>query len=101
MIHVLAFIEVKEAHLDEFIRIFKANVPNVLREDGCIDYAPTVDIACGIPRQALAPTVVTIIEKWDSLDALRAHMKTPHMISYGEAVKDMVETVELRILQAA
>ena len=101
MINVLAFIQVKPAHRAEFIAAFKANVPTVLKEDGCIEYTPTVDIASGMSNQELAPTIVTIIEKWESLDALRAHAQAPHMLSYGEAVKDMVESVTLRILQAA
>lgn len=101
MIHVLASIQVKPAHLAEFIAIFKANVPNVLQEDGCIEYSPTIDVASGLPGQALAPNVVTIIEKWSSLEALHAHLQAPHMKSYGEAVKDMVESVTLKILQAA
>ena len=101
MINVLAFIQVKPAHVAEFIAVFKANVPNVLKEDGCIEYSPTVDVASGMSSQELTPTVVTIIEKWASLDALRAHAQAPHMLSYGEAVKEMVESVTLRILQPA
>ena len=101
MINVLAFIQVKAAHRDDFIAIFKANVPKVLEEDGCIEYSPTIDIDSGLPNQELTPTVVTIIEKWESLDALRAHSQAPHMLSYGEAVKGMVESVKLRILQPA
>ena len=101
MIHVLASIHVKEAHLAEFIAIFKANVPAVLREKGCIEYAPTIDVASGMARQELDAKVVTIIEKWESLEDLQAHSQAPHMLSYGEAVKEMVEKVTLKILQAA
>ena len=101
MINVLAFIQVKEAHLAEFVGIFKANVPNVLKEDGCLEYVPTIDFASGMQRQELAPKVVTVIEKWTSLEALQAHMQAPHMLTYGEAVKEMVESVTLKVLQAA
>ena len=53
MIHVIASISVKKGCLAEFIEVFKANVPNVLREQGCVEYVPTIDVATGLPPQAL------------------------------------------------
>ena len=41
MIHVLASITVKASERDAFLEIFKANVPKVLEEEGCVDYAAT------------------------------------------------------------
>ena len=38
MVHVLASLRVKAGCMPELVRIFKANVPNVLREKGCIEY---------------------------------------------------------------
>lgn len=43
MINVIATITVSQDKKADFIRIFKANVPNVLAEDGCLEYRPTVD----------------------------------------------------------
>jgi quinol monooxygenase YgiN len=99
MINVLASIEIKAGRLSEFVGIFKANVPNVLQEKGCIAYAPTVDVPTGIAIQALHSNVVTVIEKWDSLDDLRAHLAAPHMQAYGAKVKDLVEKVSLKVLE--
>lgn len=101
MIHVLASIQVKEERLQDFLKLFKANIPNVLKEDGCIEYAPAVDITADLPPQVLDANVVTIIEKWESLDALRTHLKAPHMLAYKEAAKDIVENVSLKVLQNA
>ena len=101
MINVLASVHVKQGRRAEFIAIFKANVPNVLKEDGCIEYAPTIDAATSDARQELDPNLVTVIEKWETLEALQAHTQAPHMLAYGETVKDMVEKVTLKILQAA
>ena len=98
---VLASIQVKPGKRDEFLEIFKANVPAVLKEDGCIEYFPTVDIAAGLPPQQLDAYTVTIVEKWASLDALRAHLAAPHMLAYREKVKDLVEKVSLKVLQPA
>jgi quinol monooxygenase YgiN len=84
-----------------FLGIFKDNVPNVLKEEGCIDYVPTVDAPTGLPPQELQENRVVILEKWESIDALKAHMKTPHMLAYREKVKDLIEKMSLNVLQEA
>lgn len=101
MIHVLASLHIKEGHLAEFIAIFKANIPYVLKERGCVEYVPTVDVPTGLPPQDMNQNVVTIVEKWESLDDLLAHIKAPHMLAYGEKVKDLVERKSLKILKEA
>lgn len=99
MIHVLASIQVKSANLNEFVEIFTANVPDVRAEQGCIEYVPAVDVRTDISGQHFEPGVVTVIEKWENIEALKAHLAAPHMLAYKEAVKDMVEKVEVKILQ--
>jgi len=99
MINVIASIEVKEGHLDEFTKIFVANVPNVLAEEGCIEYIPTIDVPTNIGVQKTNKNIVTIIEKWESLDHLYAHLKAPHMNTYREKVKDMVVGVSIKVLK--
>ncbi|MBT3285726.1 MAG: antibiotic biosynthesis monooxygenase [Victivallales bacterium] len=100
MINVIASIEVKPEYLAEFIKAFKANVPAVLAENGCIAYAPTVDVDTGLPPQGgVRANVVTIVEAWESLDHLRAHLVAPHMKSYKEATKDMTVGVSLMVTE--
>ena len=101
MVHVLAALRIKEGHLAEFIEIFKANVQNVLREKGCIEYSPAIDLPTEISTQDIDKNVVTVIEKWESLDALKDHSVAPHMLAYGEKVKDILENVSLKILTNA
>lgn len=101
MIIVLASIKVKNGCMDEFLRLFRANVPHVLAEKGCIEYFPTVDFHSGMAPQSLDPAVVTIVEKWESLDALKDHLASPHMGVHRKATKEMVEGMELKILQEA
>ena len=40
MIYVIANSVLKPGMKDEFLKIFKANIPNVLAEDGCIFTPP-------------------------------------------------------------
>jgi len=101
MINVIASIRVKPGRLSEFLEIFKSNVASVREEMGCIEYFPAVDIDADLPPQSLDENVVTIIEKWESLEALRDHLNAPHMLAYKEKVKDIVEGVSIKVLQDA
>lgn len=101
MINVIASIQVIEGKLSKFIEIFKSNVPKVIEEKGCIEYVPTVDVPTGLPPQELNSNVVTIIEKWGSLEDLKAHLTSSHMLEYREKTKDLVEKVSIKILKEA
>jgi len=101
MINVIASIHIKEGRLSEFIEIFKSNIPKVLEEKGCIEYVPTIDVPTGLPPQELNDNVVTIIEKWDSLEDLKVHLLAPHMLAYKEKVKDLVDKLSLKVLGEA
>jgi quinol monooxygenase YgiN len=101
-VYVVATITVKDGKRDEFVNIFKANVPNVLAEDGCIFYDPVVDVETGIGAQGeLRANVMVVVEKWASLDHLKVHLKAPHMDTYREQVKDLVDAVDLKVMAAA
>lgn len=102
MIHVVATIELNPGKRDAFLEAFRRNIPNVKAEDGCIAYEPTIDVDTDIPvQEKTGENVVTIVEAWESLDALSAHLKAPHMLSYREEVKDLVGKVSIRVLQPA
>ncbi len=101
MIHVIASIGVKPGKRAEFIEIFKKNVPAVLAEKGCIEYIPAVDTDSGIEAQWRDETVLTVIEKWSTLDALHAHLAAPHMAPYHADTADLVEDVSLTVLEDA
>lgn len=100
MIHVIANIAVRGGRREEFLEIFAANVPAVLAEDGCLGYEPTVDADSGLGAQGgVRQNVVTVVEAWRDLDALRAHLQAPHMQDYKAKTNDMVEGVTLQVLR--
>lgn len=101
MIHVIASIQVKDGNLSRFVEIFKSNMPAVLKEKGCISYAPALDVPTGLPTQDVNQNRVTVIEQWDSLADLTAHMSAPHMLDYREKTKSLVDNVTLKILEQA
>ena len=63
MIHVLVSTKVRSGKRKYFLEGFKANLPKVLAESGCVEYASTVDINSKLPSQILDENTVTIIEK--------------------------------------
>ena len=101
MIRVIASISVKASEREAFLNIFKANVPRVLHEEGCIEYSATVDFPTDVPVQETNANVVTVIEKWESFPHLEAHFSAPHMLEYKSKVEGMVEDVSLKILRDA
>lgn len=102
MIHVIATIEVKAGQRQAFLAEFHGVVPLVKAEAGCMAYGPTVDVATGLPSQVpVRENVVTIVEQWTDLDALRTHLAAPHMAEYRVRVKDLIVRVQLQVLQPA
>lgn len=99
MIHVIASIQIKEGQVSSFLEIFKSNMPAVLKEKGCIEYVPAVDVPTDLPPQEKNDHVVTVIEKWSSLEDLKAHISAPHMLAYKKKTKALVEKTSIRILK--
>ena len=98
MIHVLASIKVKPGKRDILLEHLKSYIPNVIKEKGCIEYNSTIDVDYHLDNQTFDENMVTIIEKWGNFDSLKKHMHAPHMLSYRENVKDLVENTSLKIL---
>jgi quinol monooxygenase YgiN len=102
MIHVIATIELSPGRREDFLAAFAELVPDVRAEQGCIEYGPATDLATPIADQpAPRDDVVTVIEKWQSVEALQNHLESPHMQRYRRTVKDIVRGVSIRVLEPA
>lgn len=100
MIHVLALIEVTPGRRDEFLATFHDLVPKVRAEQGCIEYGPTVDLPATLTVQTpVGEGVVVVVEKWDSVQALEAHLVAPHMQAYRQSVENIVVGITIHILE--
>jgi quinol monooxygenase YgiN len=99
MIHVLAIITTKPRQRGKVLEIFNANVPAVRAEAGCIEYGPVVDAEGADP--AFGPDTFVVVEKWQSMAALKAHAVAPHMMAYGEKTRDMVAKRAVHVLTPA
>lgn len=99
MIHVLAIITARSGQRDAVLEAFRANVPTVRAEQGCIEYGATVDAegVGGFQTKVGADTFI-VVEKWASLDALKAHAAAPHMTAYAAKTKPMIASRVIHVL---
>ena len=102
MIHVIAVITAKPGKREEILRHFRANVPAVHAEKGCIEYGAALDAENALPIQTKwGADSFLVIEKWESMDALKAHAAAPHMAAYGAKTKELIASRVIHILSPA
>ena len=99
MIHVLAIVTTKPGQRDAVLEAFRANVPAVHAEEGCIEYGAAIDAeGLGSIQTKVGPDTFVVVEKWASVDALKAHAAASHMAAYGAKVKDMLANRVIHVL---
>ena len=102
MIHVVAVVTAKPGQRETILQHFRANTVAVKAEDGCIEYGAVVDAENPLPFQTqYGPDTFVVIEKWASMDALKAHAAAPHMTAYGARTREFIATRVIHIMQAA
>jgi quinol monooxygenase YgiN len=102
MIHVLAMIAAKPGMREHILAAYRGNVDNVRAEAGCLAYEAVIDVP-GMPSifaQFGADTFV-VVERWESVEALRAHAVAPHMKAYAAQVEPFTASRAIHVLQAA
>jgi len=102
MIHVIAVITAKPGQREALLTQFRANIPTVRAESGCIEYGVACDAQPALKFQTVyGPDTVVVVEKWESLEALKAHGAAPHMVAFGAKTKELVVSRAIHILQPA
>ncbi len=102
MIHVVAIITAKPGQREAILKEFRANMPAVHAEKGCIEYGPTVDAeGMGGFQAKFGPDTFVVIEKWASAEALKAHAAAPHMAAYAAKTKERIASRVIHVLQPA
>ena len=101
MVHVVVMVRVKEGKAREFINLFKSVAGKVSQEKGCIQYITAVD-AIGAPPDTVDQNVVTVLERWESVEDITAHMGTPHMKDFFEKRRNWLRVfLGMKVLQEA
>ncbi|MHB1308744.1 MAG: putative quinol monooxygenase [Limisphaerales bacterium] len=102
MIHVIATIRLAAGQREAFLTRFHALVPRVHAEKGCLEYGPAVPAPTTLlGNPANEPDTVVVVEKWESLPALEAHLATPHMQEFFAEMKELMKNVQALVLQPA
>ncbi len=102
MIHVIAVVTAKPGMRDTILTHFRANVPAVKAEEGCIEYGATVDADPALPIQTkYGSDTFVVVEKWSSLETLKAHGAAPHMAAYAAKTREHIASRTIHIMQPA
>ncbi len=102
MIHVIAIITAKPGMREAILREFRANMPAVHAENGCIEYGPATDTPdMGKIQTQFGADTFVVIEKWETPEALKAHAAAPHMAAYAAKTKDMIASRVIHVLSPA
>ena len=88
---VLAKIQPKEGCQDSILEIAKDLVYETLQEDGNIDYQLL---------KSSEDDTLTFVEKWESPEALKKHMVSPHFLNFGEESEEFVENMDIQVIGA-
>lgn len=88
---VLAKVEPKEGCLDSIIELADELIFETLQEEGNIDY----QLLKSIDEKTL-----TFVEKWESPEALKKHMGSPHFLNFGEESGEFVENMTIQVIDA-
>jgi len=84
MIQVVAKNRVKEEYIEAFLKLARKLVEDTNTKDkGCIQYELFQDIQ--------DPNVFTILEQWEDMDALKAHMGADHFTETMALTKDFYQ----------
>ena len=98
-IHVVAVITAKPGMRENILEAFHQNSPTVHEEQGCIEYIATIDANdAGVLQTKFGDDTFVVVEKWESLCALKDHATSPHMAEYAQKTADLIESRIIHVL---
>lgn len=98
MINVIAIITAHPGKRDELIAAFNDVVPLVHQEQGCIEYQPVTDTDNEGSQAKIGSDSYMVIEKWETMDHLRAHAASSHMAEFGKKAGHLVADRKVYVL---
>ena len=99
MIYVIARIELQPGCREAFLAYFRELVPKVLAERGCLAYVPTVEVETTLAADDVSEDSVTVVETWQSIADLEAHLAASHMIEFRRVTEKLRKGVGLTVLE--
>lgn len=83
-----------------YVEDTKKILATVRREEGCLEYRLLGD--CGTDwdkPQRFGERTLWMVEQWDSVNSLKAHLETPHMKAFGPKVSGMMSGSTFHVLE--
>ncbi len=88
---VLAKIQPKEGCQDTIIELANELVYETLQEEGNIEYRLL---------KSSEDDELTFVEKWESPEALKKHMGSPHFLNFGEESEEFIKNMDIQVIDA-
>jgi quinol monooxygenase YgiN len=100
-VYVLCRFDIKpDADLADYKSKTLGVIPLVHAEDGCRLYTLLQDAATDWDKpMRFGERTLWMLEKWDSVDALKKHLEAPHMKAFGPTVRDMRTSSTFHVLE--
>ena len=90
MIYVIAELRVKPSTADKAIAAARLCVAKTVKENGCISY--------DMHQSVTDPSRLVLVERWESPEALKHHMETPHFKAWRAASPEFVAERKVEIV---
>lgn len=101
MINVVVTLEPVPGRTNDVVRELRVLLPLARAEPGCIEYDAAEDVDLALPGQPAARLgVVTVIQKWRTLEDLRAHFSAAHAVTYRSRVSGFIQCSTFRVFDA-
>ena len=85
---------------EKFLAEQRHLLPLVRAEEGCVEYAPTLEVALtDPPKTPVRTNCIIMLEKWTTLAHLQAHAVAPHMKEFRTKTKQMVVSTKVEVFQ--
>jgi quinol monooxygenase YgiN len=102
MVHLVVTFIIKEGKMDEYLAEVKKLRAQVLAEKGCVEYNFLREFPSGLDiQEEVNPNRITLVEKWESPEALAAHGASPHMKDFGLRAGGLQASASARVLESA
>ena len=88
---VLAKVEPKMGCQDSIIELSQELISETLLEEGNIDYQLL---------KSLNDDTLTFVEKWQSKEALKKHVRSPHFLNFSEESDEFVKEMTIQVIGA-
>jgi len=83
MVILVAKNYLKKDRIEEFLKYTEELISETRKEDGCIEYL--------LVRDSEQENILSFVEKWESMDHLKAHFEAPHFKKVVPGFGDFME----------